>query len=66
MRFGVFMPKMRPNGREFESQIIHQKRKIDAKCSKINCNYHKKIKYDLRRRINVKLILGRGFYAIVL
>jgi hypothetical protein len=55
MRFGVFMPKMSPNGRGFESPSrqktifpheIHQKRKIDAACSKINCNCHRKIGYD--------------------
>jgi hypothetical protein len=50
IRFGVFMQKMRPNGRGFESlsgQItIYQKRRIDAECSKINCNCHRKIEYD--------------------
>jgi hypothetical protein len=42
MRFGIFMPKMNPNGRRFESPSgkklfsdkIHQKRKIDVKCRK--------------------------------
>jgi hypothetical protein len=31
------------------SQKIHQKRKIDAKSSKINCNCHRKIEYDYLR-----------------
>jgi hypothetical protein len=60
MRFGVILPKISPNGRESEwlsvrvsvganhyfSHKINEKRKIDAECSKINCNCHIKIKYE--------------------
>jgi hypothetical protein len=55
MRFGIFIQKMSPNGRGFESpsgqitifsDIIHQKRKLDAECSKISSNCHRKIEYD--------------------
>jgi hypothetical protein len=72
MRFGVFMPKMRPNGRGFESPVgannyfsqkIHKKRKIDAECSKINCNCHRNIENDYLHWFYVS---NCGFYAIVL
>jgi hypothetical protein len=56
MRFGVIMPKMSPNDRGFELRISDgaknyffdkiQKQKINAECSRINSNFHRKIEYD--------------------
>jgi hypothetical protein len=64
MRFGVFIQKISPNGSGFEvpsgkTTILPIKLKIDAKCSKINCNCHRKIEYyDYLGELGVNSIQG--------